>query len=52
MLVTIVKVFGMSRITDKYGPIPYSKFGTSIHVPYDSQKDVYYRFFEEFGRCH
>lgn len=43
-LATIVKVFGMSRITDKYGPIPYSKFGTSIHVAYDSQKDIYYRF--------
>ena len=24
----IVKVFGMARITDMYGPIPYSKFGT------------------------
>ena len=46
-LATIVKVFGMSRITDKYGPIPYSKFGTGIHVTYDSQKDIYYRFFEE-----
>ena len=48
-LATIVKVFGMSRITDKYGPIPYSKFGTGIHVAYDSQKDVYYRFFEELA---
>lgn len=46
-MATIVKVFGMSRITDKYGPIPYSKFGTGIQVAYDSQKDVYYRFFEE-----
>lgn len=46
-IATIVKVLGMSRITDMYGPIPYSKFGTSIQVPYDSQKDVYYQFFEE-----
>lgn len=46
-MATIVKVLGMSRITDMYGPIPYSKFGTSIQVPYDSQKDVYYQFFDE-----
>lgn len=46
-MATIVKVLGMSRITDMYGPIPYTKFGTSIQVAYDSQKDVYYRFFEE-----
>ncbi|HBG42127.1 MAG TPA: SusD/RagB family nutrient-binding outer membrane lipoprotein [Porphyromonadaceae bacterium] len=44
---TIVKVLGMSRITDMYGPIPYTRFGSAIQVPYDSQKDVYYRFFEE-----
>lgn len=46
-MATVVKVLGMSRITDMYGPIPYSKFGTDIHVAYDSQKDVYYQFFEE-----
>lgn len=46
-LADIVKVVGMSRITDMYGPIPYTKFGTTIHVPYDSQKDVYNAFFEE-----
>ncbi|MDR3142983.1 MAG: SusD/RagB family nutrient-binding outer membrane lipoprotein [Tannerellaceae bacterium] len=48
-MATIVKVFGMSRITDMYGPIPYSKFGTSTQVPYDSQKEVYYQFFEELN---
>lgn len=46
-MATVVKVLAMSRITDMYGPIPYSKFGTSTQVPYDSQKDVYYKFFEE-----
>jgi len=50
-MATIVKVLGMSRITDMYGPIPYSKFGTSTEVPYDSQKDVYYKFFEELGNA-
>ena len=48
-MATVVKVLGMSRITDMYGPIPYTRFGTSIQVPYDSQKDVYYRFFEELN---
>lgn len=46
-MATVVKVLGMSRITDMYGPIPYSKFGSSTQVPYDSQKDVYYQFFKE-----
>lgn len=46
-MATVVKVLGMSRITDMYGPIPYTKFGTAIQVPYDSQKEVYYKFFEE-----
>lgn len=46
-MATVVKVLAMSRITDMYGPIPYSEFGTAVQVAYDSQKDVYYRFFEE-----
>ena len=43
----ILKVAAMHRVTDTYGPIPYLNFGVSKEVPYDSQKDVYYRFFEE-----
>lgn len=43
----VVKVFGMSRITDMYGPIPYSKFGTALKVGYDSQESVYRQFFAE-----
>lgn len=46
-MATIVKVLGMSRITDMYGPIPYSKFGTAVQVPYDSQEEVYNQFFNE-----
>lgn len=46
-MATVVKVLAMQRITDKYGPIPYSLFGTAINVPYDSQEAVYNRFFEE-----
>ena len=44
-MATIVKVAAMHRITDMYGPIPYKEFGTTFE--YDSQKDVYYAFFEE-----
>lgn len=46
-MANIVKVLAMDRITDMYGPIPYSKFGTSVQVGYDSQKDVYDQFFNE-----
>ncbi|NML38456.1 SusD/RagB family nutrient-binding outer membrane lipoprotein [Chitinophaga sp. G-6-1-13] len=44
----IVQVTAMSRVTDVYGPIPYSKAGTSkTSIEYDSQQDVYARFFKE-----
>ena len=47
----VVKVIGMNRLTDKYGPIPYSKFGTGIAVAYDSQQDVYNQFFAELDQA-
>src|SRR5690606_19754090 len=42
------KVYAFHRLTDYFGPIPYSKIGkdTSV-VNYDSQKDIYYDFFKE-----
>lgn len=44
----IVQVTGMSRVTDVYGPIPYSHVGENLpSIPYDSQEDVYKRFFLE-----
>ncbi|NIG55501.1 RagB/SusD family nutrient uptake outer membrane protein [Chitinophaga sp. Cy-1792] len=44
----IVKVAGMSRVTDVYGPIPYSHVGENAPtIPYDSQQDIYKRFFLE-----
>lgn len=44
----ILKVEIMDRVTDKYGPIAYSKAGTVIlNTPYDSQQAVYNRFFLE-----
>lgn len=47
-LATVVKVAAMHRITDMYGPLPYIRFGNGeVQVPYDSQKDIYAKFFEE-----
>lgn len=43
----IVQVTAMSRVTDVYGPIPYSHAGEAGTVPYDSQQDIYKRFFLE-----
>lgn len=45
-LAKILKVAIMHRVTDMYGPIPYSKVVSesgevSLIVPYDSQEDVY-----------
>lgn len=50
-IASILKVAAMHRVTDTYGPIPYIKFGYSAEVPYDSQKDVYYKFFEELDEA-
>jgi hypothetical protein len=44
----ILKVEGMHRVTDIFGPIVYSKFGTTDKlVAYDSQADVYTQMFKE-----
>lgn len=45
----LMRVAIMHRVTDCYGPIPYSDILTneSIFVKYDSQKDVYMKMFEE-----
>ena len=44
----ILKVEVMHRVSDYYGPIIYSQFGTSAtDIMPDSQKDVYYAFFDD-----
>ena len=44
----ILKVEGMHRVTDIYGPIPYVQFGKGgFSTPYDSQQNVYKEFFNE-----
>lgn len=47
----IIKVAAMHRVTDCYGPIPYSAIGFegAVKTPYDSQEEVYNQFFEELA---
>ncbi len=51
-LADILKVAVLHRVTDVYGPIPYSQLSSgSLTVPYDSQKDVYTQMFTELGNA-
>ena len=44
----VVKVQAMHRVTDIYGPLPYTAFGKmSSGLPYDSQETVYRPFIKE-----
>jgi len=46
----ILRVEAMHRVSDIYGPIIYTKYGTvnaDGSVSYDSQKDAYYAFFSD-----
>lgn len=44
----LVQVMAMSRVTDKFGPIPYTTAGSSlVSTPYESQKVVYDAFFRQ-----
>lgn len=45
----IIKIYAAQRVTDCYGPIPYSKSGQGIGSEYDSQSDIYYSFIEELN---
>lgn len=49
----VLRVAIMQRVTDAYGPIPYSKLenNESIYVEYDSQEQVYTRMFEEIDEA-
>lgn len=50
---TIIKVMGMHRITDIYGPIPYSQVGVDgkIQTPYDSQEEIYTLMFKQLDEA-
>lgn len=44
----ILQVAEMHKVTDIYGPVPYSHFGQGgSEVPYDAQQDIYNTFFSE-----
>jgi len=44
----LIQVEAMSRVTDRFGPIPYSKVATSlVTAPYDDQQSVYQQFFKQ-----
>lgn len=44
----IMKVAGMHRVTDTYGPIPYVSLREGeLHQSYDSQESIYKAFFDE-----
>lgn len=47
----VVKVTAMHKATDIYGPIPYTRFGLTNPVPYDSQEAVYKSFFKELDHA-
>lgn len=49
----IIKVAAMHRVTDTYGPIPYSRIGQNgeINVPYDAQSVVYKTMFQELDHA-
>ena len=45
----ICKVAALHRVTDAYGPIPYSRIGENgeLNTPFDSQEDIYRKMFQE-----
>jgi hypothetical protein len=45
----VIKVAGMHRIADTYGPMPYSQIGEdgALQVPFDSQEKAYKTMMEE-----
>lgn len=51
--VLAVKVLATSRVTDIYGPIPYSVVGknTDTNIPYDAQEAVYEQLFAELDEA-
>lgn len=51
-LATVIKVYGMHRVTDQYGPIPYVDYQSgSIDNKFNSQEDVYNQFFQELDNA-
>lgn len=48
----LIKITGIARSTDMYGPIPYTSLATGTFTPaYDSQDKIYYSFFPELDKA-
>lgn len=48
----ILKVASLHRLTDVWGPMPYSEVGNGAYaVKYDSQKEIYEQFFAELTKA-
>lgn len=52
-ILKVVKVCALNRVTDTYGPIPYSEIGSTgkIQVAYDDQSKVYSQMFDELDEA-
>ncbi|MBP5373338.1 MAG: SusD/RagB family nutrient-binding outer membrane lipoprotein [Bacteroidales bacterium] len=50
-LADVLKVAALHRVTDAYGPIPYSSIGKALHLNYDSQQEVYTAMFADLGNA-
>lgn len=47
----ICKVWAACRAADSFGPIPYSKYGNSNSVPFDSEEEAYMAFFADLDQA-
>jgi hypothetical protein len=48
----VLKIIGISKTTDSYGPIPYSAIETGSFTPaFDSQEQIYRSFFPELDKA-
>lgn len=47
----VVKVAGIHRVADTYGPIPYTKVGLADPVPLDSEEEVFKAMFRDLDEA-
>ncbi len=48
----LIKITGIARATDMYGPIPYTSISTGTFTPrYEPQDSIYYSFFPELDEA-
>ncbi|MEO6284163.1 MAG: SusD/RagB family nutrient-binding outer membrane lipoprotein [Dyadobacter sp.] len=47
----IIKVTAAHRLVDTFGPYPYTKYGTSAQVTFDSEEEAYTAFFADLDKA-